>query len=103
MPDQDDIVKKTDSGLFRRGIYATEDIFYASYYTNSGKFLDFNQKAHVICCLAVYNDSKIVEIHDLSLFAQEIRDAIELQNKHGYKFKLDKVEHFFLLKRPLLF
>ena len=42
MPGQDKLPNKTDSGYYGKGIYATENMFYASKYANGYKDLEFN-------------------------------------------------------------
>ncbi|KAK8881480.1 hypothetical protein M9Y10_004216 [Tritrichomonas musculus] len=44
-----------DRGYYGVGIYATDDIFYASMYSNNRHILRFNRTASVICCTAIYN------------------------------------------------
>ena len=77
MPGQDKIEKKTDSGYYGKGIYATNDIFYASKYANSYADLDFNSKAYVICCMTIYNSNFCNDIKDKSYLGKKIDKRIE--------------------------
>lgn len=71
MPGQDELPNKTDSGYYGKGIYATDNMFYASKYANGYKGLNFNGKTHVICCMSVYDTSKVNELHDLSFYGKK--------------------------------
>ena len=75
-PNKDKIEKKTDSGYYGKGIYATDDIFYASKYANSYTDLDFYSKAYVICCMTIYNSNFCVNVKDKSFHGQKIDDRI---------------------------
>lgn len=55
-PYDDDYVQSNDPGYFGKGIYATDNLFYASMYSNDGKhFLQYGDKVSVFCCRAIYN------------------------------------------------
>lgn len=79
MPGQDnaDDIKTTDDGYFGKGIYATENLFYASKYANGYHDLDINEKTYVICCRSIYNKSKVRNIVDMSEFGKQISDDIK--------------------------
>lgn len=58
----DDIGGLKDRGYYGIGIYATDDIFYASMYSNNRYMLKYNRMASIICCRAIYNKMKVLEI-----------------------------------------
>lgn len=64
MPGQDMIGPQIDNGYFGKGIYATDNIFYASMYSNGYKILKFNEKVSVIGCLGIFSESHSSEILD---------------------------------------
>ena len=80
MPGQDKM-KQLDSGYYGKGIYATENIFYALMYANGYKVLPINKVAHVICCKAIYNRAKIKDLTDLSYFGKPIDP--DIKNNYG--------------------
>ena len=70
-------VKRLDESYFGKGIYATDNIFYATGYSNDCNILRFNEKASVFCCQAIYNPrhSKLAnEINAESMYLS--RDTI---------------------------
>ncbi|KAK8841544.1 hypothetical protein M9Y10_027166 [Tritrichomonas musculus] len=73
--------KQLDAGCYGKGIYATENMFYASMYANGYSVLGCNQKAPIICCLAIYNNNKIKEIKDMSWYGKKIEP--EIANNYG--------------------
>ena len=75
MPGKDE-VKQLDPGYYGKGIYATDNIFYASMYGNGFSYLKYNEIAPVICCISIYNESNIKEIHDKSFYGKEIPEEI---------------------------
>lgn len=81
MPGVDKEIKQIDFGFFGVGIYATENLFYASYYANYCNLLKINEKASIICCRVIYDKSKIIEIKDLSFYGVKIDPKIA--NKFG--------------------
>lgn len=76
MPGQDKMGKITDPGYYGKGIYATENLYYASLYGNGYQLLQDNQKTSIVFCRAIYNKSKVLELHDLSLAGQKINKKI---------------------------
>lgn len=76
MPGQDKFDHRLDSGFFGKGIAATENLFYATMYSNRCKVLSFNEKANVIACIAIYNKSYVKYIDDLSYIGKEIDSKI---------------------------
>ena len=65
MPGKDK-VEQTDQGYYGKGIYATDDIFYATMYSNNYNLLKDNEKVSVLCCISFYNDKQktIIERKD---------------------------------------
>ena len=59
-----------------KGVYATNNMFYASMYGNGFSILKNNDKAPIICCSAIYNESKVNDIHDKSYFGKEMSQNI---------------------------
>lgn len=57
MPDKDK-VKQTDDGYYGKGIYATDNIFYATMYSNNYNILNDKEKTSVLCCISFYNDNQ---------------------------------------------
>ncbi|KAK8848010.1 hypothetical protein M9Y10_019062 [Tritrichomonas musculus] len=76
MPGQDEMTHFLDSGFYGKGIYSTENLFYASMYANGYCFLNFNQKTHVFCCLSVYDTMNVGECLDMSHSGKKIGPAI---------------------------
>lgn len=76
MPGQDKNIKQIDAGYYGKGIYATENIFYALMYANGYRVLDINESAYVLCCKAIFNNSKIKDLTDLSDFGKPVADDI---------------------------
>ena len=74
-------VNKLDGGFYGQGIYTTENIFYALMYANitdkNPTILKINQKAHILCCQTIYNNSKIKDLTDLSFYGKKIEDDIK--------------------------
>ncbi|KAK8839761.1 hypothetical protein M9Y10_031466 [Tritrichomonas musculus] len=69
--------QKNDVGYFGKGIYATDNIFYAAKYSYSiNKDIAFNEKVHVICCMAVFNDKKAKSITDKSYKGEDISEDV---------------------------
>lgn len=56
---------QTDPGYYGQGIYATDNPYYALMYSNGFHELGINQKAYIICCRSIYNETKIVNISDI--------------------------------------
>ncbi|KAK8836431.1 hypothetical protein M9Y10_037686 [Tritrichomonas musculus] len=55
-PYEEGYTPSNDPGYFGKGIYATDNMFYASMYSNGGKnYLECGDKASVFCCRAIYN------------------------------------------------
>lgn len=74
IPGQDK-VEQRDEGFYGRGIYANENMFYASMYAN-GHELETNEKASVFCCSAIYNQKYVLELTDLSQNGSPISEEI---------------------------
>ena len=81
MPGQDKEVKLRDGGYYGQGIYATDNIFYASMYANGCSLLNINEKTYVICCRSIYNKNKVHKLTDLSMYGQKIDE--DIKNNHG--------------------
>ncbi|KAK8857555.1 hypothetical protein M9Y10_015960 [Tritrichomonas musculus] len=65
-PAQDKEVKTRDSGYYGIGIYATDNIFYASMYANGYNVLEINGITYVISCRSIYNKNEVLVLKDLS-------------------------------------
>lgn len=76
MPGQNIIRKQNDKGYYGKGIYATDNIFYASKYSNGYKTLKPNEKISVIGCLGIYNPNHSNEIFDLTQHGLALPDDI---------------------------
>lgn len=63
-----DAMEQTDKGYYGKGIYATENMFYASIYGNEYNVLKYYEKTSIICCRVIYNKSKIKDINNLKYF-----------------------------------
>lgn len=81
-----DKMKQLDPGYYGKGIYATDDVFYASLYGNSYKILENNQKTSIVYCRAIYNKNKVMELHDTSFMGKPIESSIvkEYGINHAY-------------------
>lgn len=79
-PGQDKIPKVTDTCYYGQGIYAADNMFYASKYANSYEDLEFNEKAHVFCCLCLYNKSHVEELYDVKSFYGKQLDQDVINN-----------------------
>ena len=66
-----------DLGYFGKGIYATDNMFYAAKYSYgyNNEFV-FNERTHIFCCMAVYNDEKVEKITNDSYRGKEINEDI---------------------------
>lgn len=71
-----DAVQQLDMGYYGKGIYATENLFYAAVYGAGYHILNVNEKTSVFCCRAIYNKSKVKELYDLSCYGQKIQTDI---------------------------
>ena len=69
MPGKDK-VEQTDDGYYGKGIYATDDIFYATIYSNNYNLLKDNEKTSVLCCISFYNDQQktVIERKDMNKY-----------------------------------
>ncbi|KAK8835922.1 hypothetical protein M9Y10_040302 [Tritrichomonas musculus] len=83
--DPDDNKLKTTQNLYYgKGIYATENILYASIYGNYEHQMDYCDKTSVLCCQTIFNPKYIKEI-DSSNEEQVVGKSIspEIQDNHG--------------------
>lgn len=74
----------TDKGFFGRGIYATENIFYASMYGNVLHQMNYKDKASIFFCQSIFNPNyvEIITPEDGDRFeGQPISEV--LTNNHG--------------------
>lgn len=62
MPGQDHGLKQLDSGWYGKGIYATDNIFYATLYANGYRHLKVNEVAFILYCKVFYNEEKVKEL-----------------------------------------
>lgn len=77
MPGVDKEIKQLDAGYYGVGIYATENIFYASIYANKyPNPLKVNEKTSVICCRVIFDKTKVNEVKNLSLMGKKIDHTI---------------------------
>lgn len=60
MPDENPNIR--DYGYFGRGLYATDNIYYASMYIHNFEHLSNYEKAPILCCCAIYNTDYEVKI-----------------------------------------
>ncbi|KAK8876070.1 hypothetical protein M9Y10_006254 [Tritrichomonas musculus] len=72
MPGKDE-VKQTDDGYYGKGIYATDNIFYATMYSNDYNILNDREKTSVLCCISFYNDNQktIIERKDMDQYSSK--------------------------------
>lgn len=57
-------VEKTDESYFGKGIYATDNIFYASLYGSSYHQMKGNDISSIFCCLSIHNPKYAIDIKD---------------------------------------
>ncbi|KAK8838548.1 hypothetical protein M9Y10_033177 [Tritrichomonas musculus] len=57
-------VQRTDKSYFGKGIYATDNIFYASLYGNNYRQMKANDISSVFCCLSIHNPKYATDIKD---------------------------------------
>ena len=72
------VYKKRDMGYFGKGIYATDNIFYAGHYSsdNFKNDITFKEKVHVICCMAVFNDATKKAIENINYSGLDISEDV---------------------------
>ena len=70
-------LKIKDVGFYGKGIYATDNPFYAALYGNGNKILGINEVTNIICCRVIFNKNKIKSIRDNSYFGKQIDDDIK--------------------------
>ena len=86
MPNVDKEHKAVDGGYFGKGITATDNLIYASTYSEGFKQLKINESTHVIACIAVYNKSYVKQINDLSYYGKKI--SSDITNNFGIHYAL---------------
>ena len=69
-------MKQQDRGYFGEGFYLTRNPFYAATCSNGNKILEINEKAQIVCCKVVYNNSLKKEITDDSYNGKPIDNEI---------------------------
>ena len=84
--DDDNKIKRKDAGYYGVGIYATDNIFYASMYANDVNTLGINEKTYVISCRSIYNKNKFEKLTDLSKNGEPIED--DIAKHYGYNTAL---------------
>ncbi|KAK8875571.1 hypothetical protein M9Y10_005740 [Tritrichomonas musculus] len=67
MPGKDAMTHTLDEGYFGKGIYATENLFYACLYGNGYQVLQPNQKTNVFLCRSIFNLNKVTEMNQLHM------------------------------------
>lgn len=78
---------KIDEERFGKGVYGTNNPFYAAYCANrvdnnKCKVLEYNETAHIICCRAIYNSSEAKEVKKASEYNGKSLDDNTI-NKYG--------------------
>lgn len=68
MPGKDTLTHSTDDGWYGKGIYATDNMIYSAFYSSGYHLLSKNEKAHIICCIAIYNESNTINIESKSQY-----------------------------------
>lgn len=63
MPDNESNINQRDEGYFGIGIYATDNIYYASMYNEDFQHLPKYQKGSILCCCAIYDPEYKIEIN----------------------------------------
>ena len=76
MPGQDTMTQTLDAGFFGKGIYATENLFYACLYANGYNILQPNQKTNVFYCRTIFNQNKVIEMDKLHLGESISKDVV---------------------------
>ena len=84
--DNNNKIQKHDSGWYGKGIYATNNIFYALYYCNfpKPKILEYNEVANVILCDTIYNKNRKNKLFDKDQKNQKIPK--EIANNYGINY-----------------
>lgn len=60
----DEDYEPIDIGLFGRGIYATENIFYASMYGNRFRRMNIKDKSSIFFCRSIFNPKYVIDIKE---------------------------------------
>ena len=83
-------IPRADGGYFGRGVYATDNIFYAAMYTFKPyrllNFDDSENKGYVFCCQAIFHPKHIKVIQS----TDEEREASELPIDPNRKYGMNK-------------
>lgn len=97
MPGVDQKIKMIDEGYFGQGISATDNLFYALKYSNGYNELEFNKKTHVLCCITIYNDSKLNKVIDMSYKGKNLDN--DVINNYGINYAISGSScHFHLIE-----
>ena len=113
-PGQNKIEKQLDNGFYGKGIYATNNIFYASIYSKGYQPLYCNDKATVLGCIGIYSQSHSEIINDLQqdwLTLPEDRIShygihqalVGSSNKQFYPINKNKKDENFIFAKEFVF